>query len=59
VAWLLDASCVPTDVVHSPVLTAEKTWSHNPARHFMRVARSVRRDAIFRDLFEKLERRAG
>ena len=59
VAWLLDASWVPTDVVHSPVLTAEKTWSHNPARHFMRVARSVRRDAIFRDLFEKLERRAG
>ena len=56
---MLDASWVPSDVVHSPVLTVEKTWSHDPSRHFIRVAREVRRDAIFRDLFEKLERRAG
>ncbi len=55
VAWLLDASWVPTDVVHSPVLTEQKTWSHDPARHFIRVARAVRRDAIFGDLFKKLE----
>ena len=55
VAWLLDASWVPTDVVHSPVLTDQKTWSHDPSRHFMRVARTVRRDAIFGDLFKKLE----
>ncbi len=57
VAWLLDASWVPTDVVHSPVLTDQKTWSHDSSRHFMRVARTVRRDAIFGDLFEKLELR--
>ena len=54
VAWLLDASWVPTDVVHSPVLTDQKTWSHDPSRHFMRVARTVRRDPIFGDLFKKL-----
>mgnify|MGYP001179978006 FL=1 len=59
VAWLLDGSWVPTDVVHSPILTAEKTWSFDPSRHFMRVAREVRRDAIFRDLFHKLAQRAG
>ena len=59
VAWLLDASWVPTDVVHSPVLTEQKTWSHDPSRHFIRVAQTVRRDAIFGDLFEKLERWAG
>ncbi len=59
VAWLLDASWVPTDVVHSPVLTDQKTWSHDPSRHFMRVARTVRRDAIFGDLFEKLQQWAG
>ncbi len=59
VAWLLDASWVPTDVVHSPVLTDQKTWSHDPSRHFMRVAQTVRRDAIFGDFFEKLERWAG
>ena len=56
VAWLLDASWVPTDVVHSPVLTDQKTWSHDPSRHFIRVARTVRRDAIFGDLFEKLQK---
>ena len=55
VAWLLDASWVPTDLVHSSVLTDQKTWSHDPSRHFMRVARTVRRDAIFGDLFKKLE----
>ena len=59
VAWLLDASWVSTDVVHSPVLTDQKTWSRDPSRHFMRVARTVRRDAIFGDLFEKLQKWAG
>ena len=59
IAWLLDASWVPSDVVHSPVLTDQYTWSHKPSRHFMRVASAVRRDAIFRDLFEKLARQAG
>ncbi len=58
-AWLLDSSWVPTDVVHSPVLTDQKTWSHDPSRHFMRVARTVRRDAIFGDLFRKLDQWAG
>ncbi|MBT4981166.1 MAG: nucleoside hydrolase [Gemmatimonadetes bacterium] len=58
IAWLLDASWVPSDVVHSPILTDQHTWSHKPSRHFMRVANTVRRDAIFRDLFEKLEQRA-
>ena len=70
VAWLLDASWVPTDVVPSPIdaswvptdvvpspmLTDQKTWSYDPSRHFMRVARTVRRDAIFGDLFKKLDR---
>ena len=46
----------PTDMVHSPVLTDQKTWSHDPSRHFMRVARTVRRDPIFGDLFKKLDR---
>lgn len=59
VAWLLDASWVPSDVVHSPVLTDQYTWSQKPSRHFMRVAHAVRRDLIFRDIFEKLARRAG
>ncbi len=54
VAWLVNSSWVSTDLVHSPVLTEQKTFSVDHSRHFMRMATSLNRDAIFRDLFEKL-----
>ena len=57
-AYLVNSSWVPTEIVHSPILTDEVTWSFDNSRHFMRVATGVNRDAIFRDLFEKL-RAAG
>lgn len=55
VAWLVDADWVPTRLVHSPILTSELTWSRDPSRHFIREAVTCDRDAIFRDLFLKLE----
>ncbi|MBN1979859.1 MAG: nucleoside hydrolase [Anaerolineae bacterium] len=58
IAYLLDADWVPTDLVHSPIVTDQATWSFAPSRHLIRCARSVDRDAIFRDLFTKLERHA-
>jgi inosine-uridine nucleoside N-ribohydrolase len=58
VAWLIDPEWVPTAVVHSPVLTSEGTWSHDPRRHLIREALWVDRDAVFADLFGKLRRRA-
>jgi purine nucleosidase len=54
VAWLVDPQWVPTAVVHSPVLTTEGTWSHDPRRHLIREALWTDRDAIFGDLFRKL-----
>lgn len=54
VAWLVNPSWVPTHLVHSPVLTEQVTYSTDPSRHFIRMAASVNRDAIFRDLFTKL-----
>ena len=54
-AYLINPSWVPTDIVHSPILTEAVTWSFDNSRHLMRVATSVNRDAIFRDLFEKLQ----
>ena len=54
-AYLVNSSWVPTEIVHSPILTDAVTWSFNNSRHFMRVATSVNRDAIFRDLFQKLQ----
>jgi hypothetical protein len=55
VAWLIEPSWVETTMVHSPILTAEQTWSHDSQRHLVREARVVRRDPIFADLFRKLE----
>jgi purine nucleosidase len=55
IAYLLDADWVPADLVHSPIVTDQATWSFDPSRHLIRCARSVDRDAIFGDLFTKLE----
>ena len=55
-AWLVEPAWVETTLVHSPILTAEQTWSHDSQRHLIRDARVMRRDPIFADLFRKLER---
>ena len=54
VAWLVNPSWIQTDLVHSPLLTDQVTYSVDQSRHFIRMAKSVNRDAIFRDLFKKL-----
>jgi len=54
IAYLINSDWVPTNLVHSPVLTDHKTWSFNQSRHFIRCATELNRDAIFADLFRKL-----
>jgi inosine-uridine nucleoside N-ribohydrolase len=54
IAYLIHPDWVPTDLVHSPILTDQITWSQDHRRHFIRSASAVRRDSIFHDLFEKL-----
>lgn len=54
VAWLVNPSWISTNLVHSPVLTDQVTYSTDFSRHFIRMATSVNRDAIFRDLFNKI-----
>ena len=54
VAWVVNPSWVPTNLVHSPILTDQVTYSVDRSRHFIRMATSINRDAIFRDLFSKL-----
>jgi inosine-uridine nucleoside N-ribohydrolase len=44
-----------TSLTHSPILTDELTWSHDPHRHLIRVVRRVDRDAILRDLLAALD----
>ncbi len=56
VAWLVNPSWINTDLIHSPVLTDQVTYSVDHSRHFIRMASSLNRDAIFRDMFSKLAR---
>ena len=53
--WLIDADWVPSTVVPSPILTDQVTWSVDARRHGIRIADMVNRDAVFGDLFRKLE----
>jgi len=54
IAWLVNPSWISTDLVHSPLLTDQLTYSVDNGRHFIRMANSLKRDAIFKDLFEKM-----
>lgn len=54
IAWLINSDWAPSDLVHSPVLTDQVTWSVDRSRHLVRVANFVHRDPIFRDLFGKI-----
>jgi purine nucleosidase len=55
IAYLINESWVPTEIVSSPVLAQEGTWSVDRRRHLIRSAYYVNRDAIFTDLFTKLD----
>jgi purine nucleosidase len=60
IAYLIsNTSSIPTQLVHSPVLTDQLTWSFDSSRHFIRYANYVNRDVIFRDLFIKLEKQSS
>ncbi len=55
IAWMLNPDWVPSQIMHSPILTDDLHWQHDPSRHLMREAVGINRDAIFRDFFTKLE----
>jgi purine nucleosidase len=56
IAWLLEPSWVPTELVATPTLDDDLYWvpAAGPER-LMREAHGIDRDAIFRDFFRKLE----
>ena len=54
IAYLVNADWAPTELVHSPILTDQVTWSVDRSRHLIRSASFIHRDPIFRDLFNKL-----
>ena len=54
IAYLVNPAWVPSELVHSPVLTDNVTWSVDRSRHLICCANYIHRDPIFRDLFAKL-----
>jgi inosine-uridine nucleoside N-ribohydrolase len=56
VAWVINPKWIPSVVTPSPRLSDQYTWQPDAARHKIRVATGVDRDAVFFDLFEKLAR---
>ena len=54
IAWLINPDWVPSDLVHSPILTDQVTWSVDRSRHLVRVANFIHRDPVFRDMFQKI-----
>jgi purine nucleosidase len=55
VAYMVEPGWVPTELVHAPRLTDQTTWSADGTRHFMRMTVQVDRDAVFADMFRKVE----
>lgn len=55
IAWLINPQTSMTVLRPSPILTDTCTWSFNAHRHLIREAVHVNRDAIFGDLFRKLD----
>jgi len=56
IAWLVNDKWLPSDLVHSPIVTDNYTYSFDQSRHLIRVVNFVNRDPIFRDFFTKLEK---
>jgi purine nucleosidase len=54
IAWLICNEWVSSNIIHSPILTENATWSFDDSRHFMRYVYFMQRDQIFSDLFRKL-----
>lgn len=59
VAWVINHRWLPSDLVHSPIVTDNYTLSFDHSRHLIRCVNFVQRDPIYRDFFTKLEQRAA
>lgn len=56
VAWVINDRWLPSNLVHSPIVTDNYTLSFDNSRHMVRTVYYVDRDPIFRDFFTKLDK---
>ena len=59
VAWLVNADWTPSNLIHSPIVTDQHTFSVDDSRHLIRAAYFINRDAIFGDFFQKMRKRGN
>ena len=56
IAWIINDKWLPSNLVHSPIVTDNYTLSFDNSRHLIRSVYFVHRDPIFRDFFTKLDK---
>lgn len=56
VAYVINPSWFSTELMHTPILTDQQTYSVDNTRPFYRVATHLNRDQIFGDMFRKIQR---
>ena len=54
IAWIHDGDWVPSNLVHSPILNENLTYSRDESRHLIRSAIFVNRNEVFHDLFTRI-----
>ncbi len=57
VAWVVNPRWLPSNLIHTPIVTDQFTFSVDQSRHLMRAVYFLDRDAIFRDFFTKVRAR--
>ncbi len=53
-SWLIDANWTVSQLDHAPILNRDFTWAKERHSHKICMARYIRRDSVFRDLFYRL-----
>ena len=56
IGYLINPDWVPTELQSSPLLSIDNFWGRDPNRHFIRVGVGIHRNAIFKDMYQKLGR---
>ena len=55
ISWLLNEEWAPTNIVSSPILLNNKSWSFDESRHPIKIVYEIKRDLILKDFIKKLE----
>ncbi|MFD0958682.1 nucleoside hydrolase [Paenibacillus chungangensis] len=54
IAWLIEPEWAPSHLMPSPRVSEDFRWGIDPSRHLIRYIRYIDRDAVFKDLFQRL-----